>query len=208
MKFTTKRMVTDALLMAMYVVLALFVVIPLGNMKITLEALPILLAAWLYGPIDGLLVGGLGSFLAQVLGPYGLTATTLLWVLPHAVSGAAVGLMAMAFRYKPSFGRMVISSVVSALLVTALNTLAMYIDSKIYGYYSKTYVFGALAWRILAGIITAVVFALILPEVVKLLNREVGIGARDKQKEAGIGPENLPEAAASETVAEPFDAQN
>lgn len=44
-----KRMVTVAMLIAMYVVLSLFS-INLGNMKITLDSLPIIVGAALLGP--------------------------------------------------------------------------------------------------------------------------------------------------------------
>ena len=164
-------MVIDAMLVAMYVVLSLFS-IPLGNMKITLEALPILIGALLFGPWDGLIIGLLGSFLNQLM-TYGVTATTLLWVLPHAVSGFVVGLYARSKGFYTNYKQTIFITVASALLVTALNTFAMYLDSKIYGYFSVAYVFGALAFRVLAGIITAVVFTAVLPSLLRLLRKTV-----------------------------------
>ena len=73
--------------------------------------------------------------------------------------------------------------VISALVVTAFNTLAMYVDSKMYGYYSKEYVFGALIFRILAGIITAVVFSRILPDFIKMLRRSVKPGGSAEKED-------------------------
>ena len=55
------QIVVDAMLMAMYVALS-FLVISMGSMKVTLEALPILVGSLLFGPIDGLIIGGLGVF--------------------------------------------------------------------------------------------------------------------------------------------------
>lgn len=175
-------MVIDAMLAAIYVILSAFVTIPLGNMKITLEALPILTAAMLLGPVDGLLVGGIGCLLQQLL-TYGLTPTTLLWVLPHALSGLIVGLYAKKHNFDLKKWQSVLICLISSFVVTAFNTLAMYVDSKVYGYYSKAYVFGALTFRILAGVITAVVFALIIPEFIRMLRKNINPGSTAAEEE-------------------------
>lgn len=174
------QIVVDAMLMAMYVALS-FLVISMGSMKVTLEALPILVGSLLFGPIDGLIIGGLGSFLNQML-TFGVTATTILWILPHAASGLLVGLYAKYRGFRYSYRQMIFITVCSALLVTALNTFAMYLDSVIYGYFSVPYVFGALPFRIVAGIITAVAYTAVLPTVLKSvrhilkLNKDNAVG--------------------------------
>ena len=66
MKRTTRRLALDAMLSAMFVVLSM-ISISLPNMKITLDALPVLVASLLFGPLDGLSVGLIGSFLVDVL---------------------------------------------------------------------------------------------------------------------------------------------
>ncbi len=169
----TKRLTTLAMLIALYVVLSVLTPIKLQNFKFTFEALPVLIGALLGGPLDGLAVGGIGSFIYQLLfSGYGLTVTTPLWVLPHALSGLIVGLYAKARRYDYSFVSVVIIAALSALLVTALNTLALYIDAKVFGYYSNALVFGSLPLKILTGIILAVLFSLILPQLLKTLKRQ------------------------------------
>ncbi len=169
----TKRLTTLAMLIALYVVLSVLTPVKLQNFKFTFEALPVLIGALLGGPLDGLAVGGIGSFIYQLLfSGYGLTVTTPLWVLPHALSGLIVGLYAKARRYDYSFMAVVIIAAVSALLVTALNTLALYFDAKVFGYYSKALVFGSLPLKILTGIILAVLFSLILPQLLKTLKRQ------------------------------------
>lgn len=161
------------MLIALYVVLSVLTPVKLQNFKFTFEALPVLIGALLGGPLDGLAVGGIGSFIYQLLfSGYGLTVTTPLWVLPHALSGLIVGLYAKARRYDYSFMAVVIIAAVSALLVTALNTLALYFDAKVFGYYSKALVFGSLPLKILTGIILAVLFSLILPQLLKTLKRQ------------------------------------
>ena len=90
--FSVRRLVMDAVLVALYVVLG-FVKIPIGNMlRINFASFAVVMCAVTFSPIDGLMVGFLGEFLSQILGPYGLTPTTVLWALPEAVRGLLVGL--------------------------------------------------------------------------------------------------------------------
>lgn len=164
----TKRLVVDALCAAMYVVLSSYVSLNLAGIKITPDALPILLAAIMYGPVDGLLVGLLGAFLGQLTGPYGLSVTTPLWILPAAARGLMVGLAARsrAFSLKPL--RLGALLVITALIVTALNTGVMWVDCLVFRYSFATYSPYILA-RIIAGIATAVVFTFLLPPLLKAL---------------------------------------
>lgn len=167
---TTKRLTTVAMLTAMYVVLSILTPIKLIDFKFTFEALPILVAALLAGPIDGMLVGGLGSTIYQLFfSGYGITVTTPLWILPHLISGLIVGLLAQWMHQQYSFSKVCFISSISALTVTAFNTLALYVDSKIFGYYSDKLVFGSLAIKVLSGICLAVLYSIILPKILKTL---------------------------------------
>ena len=172
----TRRLSVDAMLSAMYVVLSL-VSVSLPNMKITFDSLPILVGAALLGPVDGLAIGLMGSFINQLL-TYGLTVTTVLWIIPAGVRGLLVGLYAKRHDFSMTVPQTMFITVVSALIVTALNTAVMYIDSVIFMYYSYAYVFGAIIPRIIAGIITAVIFAAILPTIVASMKKLLGIAAK------------------------------
>jgi len=168
----TKRLTTLAMLIALYVVLSILTPIKLQNFKFTFEALPILVGALLFGPLDGFIIGTVGSFIYQLLfSGYGLTVTTPLWILPHAASGLLVGWYARKTNYQYSLQSVAVIAILSALLVTTLNTLALYLDSKIFGYYSKALVFASLPVKILTGIILSVLFALILPELLKRVRK-------------------------------------
>ena len=163
----------NGMLIAMYTVLSLVATINLGNMKFTLDSLPILVGGALFGPVSGLTVGLLGSFLNQMI-TYGFSATTLLWIIPAGVRGLLIGLYAKHHNFDMTFKQTQFITISSALIVTALNTLIMYIDSKIYGYYSFAYVFGGIVPRIIAGVIIAFIFAAILPHILKPLKKIVG----------------------------------
>ncbi len=75
---------------------------------------------------------------------YGVSVTTLLWILPYVVCGLIVGLYAQKRGFSSAQSRIIIV-VIAELVVTTLNTGVMYIDSKIYGYYSAVYIFGSIA---------------------------------------------------------------
>ena len=60
---STRKMVTIAMLIAVYVVLSLVGTLNLWWIRISVDSLPIILGALLYGPVGGLLVGLLGSLM-------------------------------------------------------------------------------------------------------------------------------------------------
>ena len=164
----TKRLTLDAMFIAINVILCIVTPIRLANFKFTFEALPILIVGILLGPIDGFLVGTIGSAIYQILfSGYGLMITTPLWIIPHAVSGLIVGLYSKKNNYDLSYKKTIFITIVSALLVTILNTVAIYIDSKVFGYYTFAYVFGSIIFKFIAGIILAIIYSIIIPKLIK-----------------------------------------
>lgn len=130
----TRKLALNAVLAAMCAALGALA-LDLNSIKITFESFPILLGALLFGPLDGLAVGFVGTLLYQLL-RYGVSATTLLWILPYALAGLVTGLLRQAprlFAHDRTDGRHRRGP--PEVLVTALNTLVMYIDAKLYGYW-------------------------------------------------------------------------
>lgn len=142
-------------------------------MNISMGALPLIIGAALLGPTDGLIIGLLGSFLNQALSEYGITPTTILWIIPAAVRGLMIGAFAKHCKFNMTMPQTVFITVLSALAVTALNTAAMYLDSKIWGYYSYASVFGMIIPRIISGILTSVIFGVIVPKILQPLRRNL-----------------------------------
>ncbi|MBQ5327797.1 MAG: folate family ECF transporter S component [Oscillospiraceae bacterium] len=176
-----KRLVTNAMLIAMYVVLSLVATINAGNMKFTLDSLPIIVGAALFGPVDGMLIGLLGSFTNQLI-TWGLGPTTLLWIIPAGVRGLLIGLFAKHHNFDMSFKQTQFITISTALVVTALNTAVLYADAWIMGYHYAA-VFIDLVLRITAGIIIAFIFGAILPHILKPLKRIVVSPKAAKKKE-------------------------
>ena len=144
---STRKLVVIAMMVAVYVVLNTVGTIRLGWINISVSALPIIVGALLYGPGGGLMVGLVGAFLGQLM-TYGVTATTVLWIIPPAVRGLLIGLYAKRCGYELSRKQLVGVLIVTSLVVTLLNTGAIYLDSVIYGYYTYAYVFGKVGIRI------------------------------------------------------------
>ena len=85
-----------------------------------------------------------------------------------------IGAFAKHCKFNMTVRQTIFITIARALTVTALNTLVMYLDSKIWGYYSYAYVFGKIVPRIISGIITAIIFGLIVPKILPPLKRTAG----------------------------------
>lgn len=178
-RFPVQRIALTAVLIAVYVALSMFLTIPLGGLKITIEALPVIICAVAFGPVDAAIVGFLGELLNQML-TYGFTPTTILWILPAFVRGLFIGLCILGMKKKWAVdaivtGKRVIAvfviCIISGLLVSCLNTFTLYVDSNMYGYYSYEMVFGVFWIRIVTGMISSTLMAAATMPVVLALKR-------------------------------------
>lgn len=156
------------MLIAMYLLLSNYFALNLGGIRLTLDIFPIIVGACLFGPIDGLIIGLLGNFLFQLIGPYGISATTILWMLPDGIRGLLAGLLlkkaseASRVRYAVVLG---LISIVTATLTTGV----MYVDCLVYKYAFVVYT-PLILWRYFAGIVISVLIALVLPPLLRTLN--------------------------------------
>lgn len=176
--FQTKRLAVVGMLSAMCAVLGL-ISVDLGNLKFTFESFPILIAALLGGPLDGFLTGALGTLIYQLL-RYGISATTILWILPYALCGALVGAYAYAKRFSLSRRQLYMTVIINELLISVINTVVLYIDSMVYGYYNPVYIFGSIAPRFIVCLLKAVVFAAVLPTVLHAVSRAMHTSASER----------------------------
>ena len=104
---------------------------------------------------------------------YGMSATTLLWVLPAMIRGLSMGLLFKAFKKSTKPGILMLETCISSLLVTLFNTGAMLVEQKLYGYYQSFYaIYVAIPTRLIAGIATAIVFSLMLPTIINTLKKQ------------------------------------
>jgi len=156
------------MLIAMYFLLSNYLALNLGPIRLTLDMLPIIVGACLFGPLDGLIIGLIGNFLFQLAGPYGISATTPLWMLPDAVRGLLVGLLLRgAVRSRPKYAAVL--GLISVVVAT-ITTGVMYVDCLVYKYSFAVYT-PFIVWRYLAGLILAALAALILPALLSALEK-------------------------------------
>jgi uncharacterized membrane protein len=163
-------MCLDAMFIALYFLLAKLS-FPIGNIHLTLASLPLVISALLLGVRSTVVVALLGEFLNQLLG-YGLTLTTPIWMLPPLIRGLTIALVGYFCQKKGEAleNHLVlyyITIVSAALLTTAANTLALYLDAIIIGYPV------ALVWletliRFLVGMGSAIIVALLARPLLKV----------------------------------------
>ena len=178
MQSKTKKMAVSAMLAALYFALSMLAV-PVGGLKLTFEHLPVIIAALMFGPVDALIVGALGELANQMM-TYGITATTILWMTPAMFRGLSMGLCAKLLSGSVGLNGVIekkvpvaflVTCVVSGLICSLLNTFTLYVDSKMYGYYSYAMVFGVLWVRLAASAVSSVLMAIAGKPVVVALRK-------------------------------------
>ncbi len=174
-KNDTVKLCVCAAMAALYVgldVLAVTLSAPFGgSMKISVSGLPVIISAVMFGPVWGGITGFVGAFIGQMI-TYGFTATTLLWCLPAAIRGLLMGVLFILFKKSIKNYFLIIETVISSLAVTAVNTFVMYIDAYVYKY--PVALFGIeLVNRVIAGVVTALLFAIILPPIINAMEKYI-----------------------------------
>lgn len=165
----TRQLAIDAMLAAMCAVLG-YISLDFISLKITFESVPVLIGALLFGPLDGAAIGLVGTLIYQLL-RYGVSTTTLLWILPYVLCGLLVGWYAKAHRFELTQAQTLFIVVAAELMVTLLNTGVIYIDSKLYGYYTPTLITGSLALRLAICVGKAVVYSFALPPLLAAVRK-------------------------------------
>lgn len=173
-RFSVRSMALAAILAAMCTVLGGLSVKIGGNFEFSFESLPVHMGALLFGPVEGALIGGLGTFIYQVLlSGYGVTVTTALWILPYVACGLIVGALSRRWTAPHRGFKLTLILLAAELAITLLNTLALYVDSLVNGYYTPALVFGTLAVRLCISAARAAAYAAALP----ILTRRLGAAA-------------------------------
>ncbi|MBP8639738.1 MAG: ECF transporter S component [Oscillospiraceae bacterium] len=163
----THRIAADAMLVAMYFLLSNYFAVNLGSIRLTLDILPIIVGASLFGPIDGLIIGLLGNFLFQLIGPYGISVTTVLWMLPDGLRGLLTGLFLKNINCVSKVRCVAVLGLIS-LAATALTTGVMYIDCLVFKYSFAVYT-PFILWRCIAGLVISALIAFVLPRLNRAL---------------------------------------
>lgn len=116
-KVSTRQIVFIGLLVALHIILSRFVSINAWNLKIGFAFVATFVGAYLYGPLGGVIVGGLGDFLGAILFPIGPYFPG--FTLNCALTGLVFGLLLYKKQTKARIGIAVaIDQLVIALWIT------------------------------------------------------------------------------------------
>ena len=159
-KFSTRTLTTLAMLIAIEVILSRFLSVNAWNIKIGFGFVPVVIAAVLYGPLAGGIVGALSDFIGALLFPIGTYFPG--FTLSSFLTGVVFGL----FLYKKQGWLQGLAAVGinQFILSLFLNTLWI---SMLYG---SPYV-PLLATRVFQSILLTVVQLICIHLMVPILNR-------------------------------------
>jgi ECF transporter S component (folate family) len=116
------------MLIAMAIVLNSFASIRIGNaIKITLYGFPLIVIGYFFGPIYGL-IGGISTGIVSDLTGYGISLSTLWWILAPICWGVIPGLFTKKFKDNPTVSKIVIVIVTAAFSAYLSNTLGFMLD--------------------------------------------------------------------------------
>ena len=160
LKFTTRTLTALAMLIAIEVILSRFLSINAWNIKIGFGFVPVVIAAILYGPLAGGIVGALSDFIGALLFPIGT------YFPGFTLTSFLMGMIFGLFLYKKQGWLQGLAAVGinQFILSLFLNTLWI---SMLYG---SPYV-PLLATRVFQSILLTVVQLICIQLMVPILNR-------------------------------------
>ena len=168
-RMSTKMLVTLALLSAVEVVLARFIVpMPNPTMRFSIEAVPIILAGLLFGPAAGAAVGVVGDAVGSLFSGYGYDPV---FAVHPLLIGLSAGLMRFLVDKKLTYFRVLLTFLPAVALGSVL--WQSYWLSFFYGTHSFVWFLGS---RAVQFAITSVVNAGVVYGVLKtgVLQRVIG----------------------------------
>ena len=165
---TTRMLVTMALLSAIEVVLARFIVpMPNPTMRFSIEAVPIIVAGFIYGPVCGAIVGLVGDAVGCLFSGYGYNP---LFAVPPMLIGLCAGLLRPLLYKKISFFR-ILATFLPAVVVGSVLWQSYWL-SFFYGTHSFVWFLGsrAVQFAITSVVNAAVIFGLFKSRVFDVLH--------------------------------------
>jgi len=127
--------------------------------KITLYPIAIILASLLFNIKYGLLTGIVAGFISQVI-CYGISPTTILWMIPYVLWGILPVCFVRLFKIKDNRD-LILPLLISAFIITSVNTGISYLDGLVYQY-PVEYTLSLAIYRFGKSLIFAVIYYYII----------------------------------------------
>lgn len=174
-----KKMCVCAVLAALYVALEWLAstfgkIAFLDNYQIPISCFPLILAGVMFGFGWGTVTAVVGSFISQL--GFGIGWGTLIWMAPTVLYAMAVALLYKAFKKSNKTYVLSIQFFISSIILSILNTIAMYINNYIYGipYDLLNKLFAVIvSLKLVGAIVFAIIFALIIPPIINKLKKVI-----------------------------------
>ena len=163
-----------SMLSAIFYVVGKFLVLYIGmDLKLTFKVFLLYVISVTFSPISGMIVGGIGEFLIQLTSEYGLTITTILWVLPYVILSFLFGIIYKNLIKNNSRIKLFLLFFLSNIMLSILNTIVFYIDAKLFGYYSFILIFGKFFVKIFMDIVLAIIYTILFPYCVSIVKKVI-----------------------------------
>ena len=154
-KFNNRTLAYMALLAALEVVLARFIIpMPDPTMRFSIEAVPIIIAGFMFGPVPGMIVGFVGDAVGTLFSGYGYNPV---FAVPPVMIGLCAGLLRPLLYKKVSYLR-ILAAFLPAVVMGSMLWQSYWL-SFFYG--SRTFL-GFLGMRAVQFAITSVVNAAVI----------------------------------------------
>ena len=185
-KMTILDICICAAMIAIHIVLETFLSIRIGEtIKISFSTLPFVVVGMLCGPAEGFITGLVGSFLSQLLGPYGIMVTTWIWIIPGAMEALTAGLVYKAFKRKTTVPIVAATVFIAGFVLVVFNWFGSYLGSIVI--LKELTIEGLLAVtpiRLLKWVIVDVIYTIILVPLTKTLLKSCPAGIRQAKQNA------------------------
>ena len=175
---TTIHLTVLGILTALCIVIAMFTIRPNDSIKISLTFIPVVIAAYIYGPAGAGTVAGLADIIGCIIKPHGMIYP------PITMTEIAVGIVFGLFLYKKwSFIRVLFSAGITQLIISAFVT-----PLWLYFLYGMNYT-TLLAARIPQIFIMLTIELVLIPVMLKTMDRInvrrlISSGRRDNGKKS------------------------
>ena len=188
-KITTKQIVGTGLLLALEIIFQIFGnYLQFGPVNINLSLVTIVIAAVLYGPLSGAILGFFNGLLAllspstlAIFMPISPAGTVIACLLKTTIAGLLAGLSFKLFKNKNQVLGLIISSLIVPIVNTGLFSVCCliffrpFLESGVGEQFPNIgafLIFGIIGWNFIFEIITTVVVSTIVGTILLKRNKE------------------------------------
>lgn len=160
-----------AVMASVSIVLERFVSLDLGmGLKLTFYGFPLMVVGVMFGIKMGLVTGLVAGVIIQLTSPYGVSITSIFWVLAPLAWGVVSAIAYFLLKKKNGIFIFIIVAFVTSLSATLINTVAMILEGLILGdeYYAFANVMTKLPVRLLSMLILVIPYGFLLESISKI----------------------------------------